>query len=49
MLSFGYCGLDALSTGYQEWANEKGREGDSSREVNAALASFDTLLWQSEF
>mmetsp|Transcript_5682 Transcript_5682/g.8358 ORF Transcript_5682/g.8358 Transcript_5682/m.8358 type:complete len:168 (-) Transcript_5682:2562-3065(-) len=46
ILAFGYCGMDAATAGYKVWRSTDGRnEIDSTRE--AALATFDTLLWQS--
>jgi len=50
ILSFGYVGADALTTGYREYCSEDASKDDktiSSREYRAAVATFDTLLWQS--
>mmetsp|Transcript_18611 Transcript_18611/g.40306 ORF Transcript_18611/g.40306 Transcript_18611/m.40306 type:complete len:206 (-) Transcript_18611:168-785(-) len=57
VLSFGYVGADALTTGYRVWKDaEKDTTSMStsdllgsipSREYRAGIATFDTLLWQS--
>ena len=52
ILSFGYVGADALTTGYREYCSEdtsssKDSKASSSREYRAGIATFDTLLWQS--
>lgn len=59
IISFGYCGMDSISAGYQEWnrKNEKGfssstaKNGSSlstrTREYRSAIAVCDTLLWQT--
>uniref|UniRef100_A0A7S2UT13 Mitochondrial fission process protein 1 n=1 Tax=Attheya septentrionalis TaxID=420275 RepID=A0A7S2UT13_9STRA len=47
MLAFGYCFLDSASTGYDEWNKEDNGKSERSREVRTALATFDTLLWQT--
>jgi len=54
-LAFGYCLADSISAGYQELyvKEDGGNEGTSSKydtrsnETRAAIAFFDTLLWQS--
>ena len=57
ILSFGYVGADALTTGYREYCSEdtsknnnnnnNNKETKTSREYRAGIATFDTLLWQS--
>ena len=51
ILSFGYVGADALTTGYREYCSEdtsrNNKETKISREYRAGIATFDTLLWQS--
>lgn len=56
VLSFGYVGADALTTGYRVWKHAdketSSKSSDllgsiSSREYRAGIATFDTLLWQS--
>eukprot|EP00563_Minutocellus_polymorphus_P017274 CAMPEP_0197727298 /NCGR_PEP_ID=MMETSP1434-20131217/18845_1 /TAXON_ID=265543 /ORGANISM="Minutocellus polymorphus, Strain CCMP3303" /LENGTH=219 /DNA_ID=CAMNT_0043313445 /DNA_START=102 /DNA_END=761 /DNA_ORIENTATION=+ len=50
ILSFGYVGADALTTGYREYCSEdtsKDSKASLSREYRAGIATFDTLLWQS--
>lgn len=51
ILSFGYVGADALTTGYREYCSEDAskdnKETKISREYRAGIATFDTLLWQS--
>jgi len=49
VMAFGYCGLDALSTGHREWTRIEKSAGENtkSREFNAARATLDTLLWQT--
>ena len=50
VLSFGYVGADALTTGYREYCSEdtsKDKATQMSREYRAGIATFDTLLWQS--
>ncbi len=57
ILAFGYCAADALTTGHRKW--EEGEDekvmtspdptkNGNSREMKAVVATFDTLLWQSE-
>ncbi len=52
VMAFGYCSLDAISAGHREWTKENDKHIEKmhstrGREVNAALAAFDTLLWQT--
>uniref|UniRef100_A0A7S2MFK8 Mitochondrial fission process protein 1 n=1 Tax=Helicotheca tamesis TaxID=374047 RepID=A0A7S2MFK8_9STRA len=52
ILAFGYCGMDALSAGYRVWKQppksfNNGTSLSSSKEAQIAIATFDTLLWQS--
>lgn len=53
VLSFGYCGMDAATNGYRVWAGSSSSSIDEqgvascATEKRAALATFDTLLWQS--
>mmetsp|Transcript_11673 Transcript_11673/g.25247 ORF Transcript_11673/g.25247 Transcript_11673/m.25247 type:complete len:122 (+) Transcript_11673:173-538(+) len=49
LVSFGYCFADAASATYEVISedNEKTVSETRSREVRAAIAGFDTLLWQS--
>lgn len=48
VLSFGYVGADAFTTGYRVWKDvEKETGSGTSREYRAGIATFDTLLWQS--
>jgi hypothetical protein len=51
VVAFGYCGLDAMNAGYKEWntTGNKIQESSYSKEARVAFATFDTLLWQSEF
>ncbi|KAL3790307.1 hypothetical protein HJC23_002933 [Cyclotella cryptica] len=49
VLAFGYCIADAASAGYAIMSEEdkKIENPTRSRETRAAIATFDTLLWQS--
>lgn len=47
VLSFGYCAMDAASTGYQTWNGTAAKPTSRSKETETAIATFDTLLWQS--
>lgn len=55
VMSFGYVGADAFTTGYRVWKDaeeEKSSAGSDSaskpsREYRAGVATFDVLLWQS--
>lgn len=48
-VAFGYCLADSISAGYHVMSEKEHfcDEGSSSREKRAAIAVFDTLLWQS--
>lgn len=51
VVAFGYCFADAVSAGYQVMSEDERvtvREY-RAKETRAAIATFDTLLWQSEF
>ena len=49
-IAFGYCFADAAYESYQVMAedNSKTIKETRSKEVRAAIAGFDTLLWQGE-
>mmetsp|Transcript_9370 Transcript_9370/g.13302 ORF Transcript_9370/g.13302 Transcript_9370/m.13302 type:complete len:182 (-) Transcript_9370:155-700(-) len=58
IVAFGYCGMDAIQSGCNEWESTKYRNSSSinksgstwnneSKEVRTAKAVFDTLIWQS--
>ena len=59
VLSFGYVGADAVTSGYRVWKDSEKETAsptcssvdssttESSREYRAGIATFDTLLWQS--
>lgn len=47
VVSFGYCLMDAASTGYSTWNSHDPTKTERSREFGAALATGDTLLWQT--
>lgn len=49
-IAFGYCFADAAYESYQVMAedNSKTIQEPRSKEVRAAIAGFDTLLWQGE-
>lgn len=57
VVAFGYCLADSVSAGYQVMMLEKENDGNEgsrnnkydvrSQEKRAAIAMFDTLLWQS--
>lgn len=51
IMSFGYCAMDAATTGYRVWSEEDESsnlgKNATSKEFRTALATFDTLLWQS--
>jgi hypothetical protein len=52
ILAFGYCLADAGSAGYRILTEEDSATQDvdkRSNQTRAAIATFDTLLWQSEF
>jgi mitochondrial fission process protein 1 len=46
-VAFSYCFLDAASCGYTAWTNYNGCESSRSREAHTAIATCDTLLWQT--
>jgi fission process protein 1 len=53
-LAFGYCVLDAATTGYDTWCSHKPATRTSftitqarSREMATAVTTVDTLLWQA--
>lgn len=47
-IAFGYCLADAASSGYQIMSEDKEKTVKETRtkEMRAAIAGFDTLLWQ---
>jgi fission process protein 1 len=47
VLAFGYCFMDAASTGYDTWNSHNDRKTSRSREINTIVATSDTLLWQT--
>lgn len=47
VVSFGYCVADAASNGYRAWTKYDNKDGSRSRGVETAIATGDTLLWQS--
>lgn len=52
VIAFGYCCCDAVSSGYREFNNSNVEKDINSSMINdskkeAAIAAFDTLLWQS--
>ena len=49
-IAFGYCLADAASSGYQIMSEDKEKTVKETRtkEMRAAIAGFDTLLWQGE-
>jgi fission process protein 1 len=47
VVAFGYCLMDATSNGYSTWNSHDPTKTERSREVSAALATGDTLLWQT--
>ena len=51
ILAFGYCFADAASAGYQVMSgvDDRSMKETRSKEVRAAIATLDTLLWQSKF
>ncbi|KAL7538246.1 hypothetical protein ACHAXR_008417 [Thalassiosira sp. AJA248-18] len=48
LIAFGYCLADAASSGYQVMSEDRSKtvRETRSKEVRAAIAGFDTLLWQ---
>lgn len=50
IVAFGYCVADAVSAGYQVMSEDERVTARETRakETRAAIATFDTLLWQSE-
>eukprot|EP00560_Eucampia_antarctica_P002361 CAMPEP_0197833748 /NCGR_PEP_ID=MMETSP1437-20131217/19990_1 /TAXON_ID=49252 ORGANISM="Eucampia antarctica, Strain CCMP1452" /NCGR_SAMPLE_ID=MMETSP1437 /ASSEMBLY_ACC=CAM_ASM_001096 /LENGTH=176 /DNA_ID=CAMNT_0043437991 /DNA_START=148 /DNA_END=675 /DNA_ORIENTATION=- len=52
VLAFGYCGMDALSTGYSAWKqppqieNHNNNNSQRTKKNQVAIATMDTLLWQ---
>jgi fission process protein 1 len=47
IVAFGYCLMDATSNGYNTWNSHDPTKTERSREVRTALATGDTLLWQT--
>ena len=50
-VAFGYCFADAASNVYQVMAEDREKDVAKearSREMRAAIAGFDTLLWQGQ-
>ncbi|EJK74014.1 hypothetical protein THAOC_04336 [Thalassiosira oceanica] len=48
VVAFAYCLSDSAYSGYMALGEENNRpNGERSKETRAAIASFDTLLWQS--
>lgn len=52
VVSFGYCLADSVSAGYKVMSEKERDDGTMknqarSKETRAAIATFDTLLWQS--
>jgi mitochondrial fission process protein 1 len=47
VVAFGYCVADAASNGYDTWNKYDDSNTTRNRETETALATGDTLLWQS--
>lgn len=50
-LAFGYCAMDAATTGYGTWTDYKTAttKDERSREMKTFISTFDTLLWQCKW
>ena len=50
VVAFGYCLADAATSGYTIMSedSDKTAKETRSKEMRAAIAGFDTLLWQGE-